>query len=80
MSLKHSEYLKRIKKLLKADFVGWVTEKDKKSLRIKVKGNEHFLPLIGEEINEETYRDLINKLLSPTEEEVKSREKEIIEE
>jgi len=65
--LKHSEYLKRIKKLLSADFVGWVTEGSKKSLKIKVGKNEHYLPLEGEIINEETYRDLITKILSPDE-------------
>ncbi len=63
--LKHSQYLNVIKKILKADFVGWVTEGDKKSLKIKVGKNVHLLPLEGEEINEETYRDLIQKLLSP---------------
>lgn len=66
--LKHSEYLKRIKKLLNADFVGWVTEKEKRFLKIKVGKNEHYLPIEGEIINEETYRDLINKILAPNEE------------
>lgn len=65
MFLRHSFYLNKVKQILKADFVGWVTEGDKRSLRVKVKDKEHFLPLEGEEINEETYRDLIQKLLSP---------------
>jgi hypothetical protein len=65
-SFEHSKYLNIVRKLLKADFVGWITEKGKRSLRVKVKNNEHFLPLEGEEINEETYRDLINKILTPS--------------
>jgi len=73
MSLKHSEYLNIVKKLLKADFVGWVTEGSNKSLKVKVGKNIHYLPLVGEEINEETYRDLINKLLAPdAEKEIKT--------
>lgn len=64
-SLKHSFYLDKIKDILKADFVGWVTEGEKKSLRVKVKNKEHLLPLEGELINEETYKDLIRKLLPP---------------
>lgn len=67
MFLEHSKYLNIVKKLLKADFVGWITEGNKKSLRVKVGVNEHLLPLEGEEINEETYRDLINKILAPPE-------------
>lgn len=63
--LKHSDYLTSIKKLLKADFVGWVTEGDKKSLKIKIKGKEFLLPLEGEIINEETYKDLVRKLRTP---------------
>jgi len=65
MHLEHSKYLNIVKKILKADFVGWVTEKDKKSLKVKVGKNVHILPMEGTEINEETYRDLINKLLAP---------------
>ena len=63
--LEHSKYLNIVKKLLKADFVGWITEGNKKSLRVKVGANEHLLPLEGDIINEETYRDLINNLLDP---------------
>lgn len=64
MPLKHSEYLNKVKKLLKADFVGWITEGDKKTLKIKVGKNEHFLPMEGE-ITEETYIDLVRKILTP---------------
>jgi len=60
----HSKYLEIVKKLLKADFVGWITEKDKKSLKIKVGKNVHILPLEGE-INEDTYKDLVRKILAP---------------
>ena len=60
----HSKYLEIVKKLLKADFVGWITEGDKKSLKIKVKKNVHILPMEGE-ITEDTYKDLVRKLLTP---------------
>ncbi len=66
--LKHSEYLNVVKKLLKADFVGWVTEKDNKFLRIKVGKNEHLLPMEGE-ITADTYKDLVRKILAPEEKE-----------
>lgn len=65
--LNNTPYLTAIKKILKADFVGWVTEKDKKSLKIKMQGKEFLLPLEGEEINHETYMDLIRHLMAPNE-------------
>lgn len=77
MYLEHSKYLQAIKKLLKADFVGWITEKDKKSLRIKVKSKEFILPLQGGEINEETYKDLVRKLVEPVDQAIESAQKEI---
>ena len=72
----HSKYLEIVKKLLKADFVGWITEKNKKSLKIKVGKNVHILPLEGE-INEETYKDLVRKILAPNpaEKEIEENEK-----
>lgn len=77
MYSEHSKYLQVIKKLLKADFVGWITEKDKKSLRIKVQGKEFILPLQGGEINEETYKDLVRKLVEPVDQAIESAQKEI---
>lgn len=65
--LKDSFYLERIKALLKADFVGWVTQGQDKFLRVKVGKNDHLVPLIGKEVNEATYNDLISKILSPNE-------------
>lgn len=75
-SLKHSDYLNSIKKLLKADFVGWITEGDKKSLRIKIQGKDFILPLEGEEINEDTYKDLVRKLRTPIDSPEKETNKE----
>lgn len=62
--LNHSRYLNLIKRILKADFVGWVMDKDKKSLRVKVGGNDHLLPLEGELINKDTYEQLIKQLVT----------------
>lgn len=76
ISLKHSDYLTSIKKLLKADFVGWITEGNKKSLRIKIQGKEFILPLEGEEINEDTYKDLVRKLRTPIDSPEKETNKE----
>lgn len=62
--LNHSRYLTLLKRLLNADFVGWVDDKGKLSLKVKVGKNIHFLPLEGgDTINEETYNRLINELL-----------------
>lgn len=62
--LNHSRYLTLIKRLLNADFVGWVDDKSKLSLKVKVGKNIHFLHLYGgDTINEETYNRLINELL-----------------
>ena len=60
--LNHNFYLNIIKRMLGASFVGWITEKDKKTLMVKVQGNSHPLPLEGGEITEETYRRLIFEL------------------
>lgn len=65
--LKDSFYLEKIKSLLKADFVGWVTQGQDKFLRVKVGKNDHLVPLIGTEINEKTYDDLITKMLTTNE-------------
>ena len=59
--LNHSFYLNIVKRILRASYVGWVTEKDKKYLRVVVKGTEHQLP-IEEEIRHETYAKLIKEL------------------
>ena len=45
--LNHNFYLNVIKRMLGASFVGWITEKDKKTLMVKVQGNSHPLPLEG---------------------------------
>lgn len=60
----HSHYLGIVKRILKASFVGWETYKDKKSLKVKVQGKTFSLPLVGEEINHETYSHLIKELLN----------------
>lgn len=61
--LNHNYYLNVIKKMLNASFVGWVTEKDSKTLLVKVNGKSHPLPLDGGDITEETYRRLILELM-----------------
>ena len=62
-SIDESENAKNvIKRMLGASFVGWITEKDKKTLIVKVQGNSHPLPLEGGEITEETCRRLIFEL------------------
>ena len=62
--LEHSHYLNIIKRILKASFVGWITENNKKSLRVVVNKKEHVLPLEGgDDINHETYSNLIKNLL-----------------
>ena len=48
--------------MLNASFVGWVTEKDSKTLLVKVNGKSLPLPLEGGDITEETYRRLIFEL------------------
>ena len=60
--LNHSYYTEIIKRLLKADFVGWVTEKNKKFLKVTKGGKKHILPLEGEDIRHETYSRLIKDL------------------
>ena len=62
--LNHNYYLNVIKKMLNASFVGWVTEKDSKTLFVKVNGKSHPLPLDGGDITEETYRRLILELMN----------------
>ena len=61
--LNHNYYLNVIKKMLNASFVGWVTEKDSKTLLVKVNSKSHPLPLEGGDITEETYRRLILELI-----------------
>lgn len=61
--LNHNYYLNVIKKMLNASFVGWVTEKDSKTLLVKVNGKSLPLPLEGGDITEETYRRLILELI-----------------
>ena len=61
--LNHNFCLNLIKRMLGASFVGWITEKDKKTLMVKVQGNSHPLPLDGGEITEETYRKLIFEII-----------------
>ncbi len=66
--LNHSYYTEIIKRLLKASFVGWVTEGGNKSLRVVINKEEHILPLQGgEEIRHETYSELIKQLLNERE-------------
>lgn len=65
--LNHSYYLSIIKRILKASFVGWITDKNTRSLMVKVAGKEHLLPLEGEEINHETYSHLIKNLVTKDE-------------
>ena len=62
--LNHNYYLNVIKKMLNASFVGWVTEKDNKTLLVKVNGKSHPLPLEGGDITEDTYRKLILELMN----------------
>lgn len=62
--LNHNYYLNVIKKMLNASFVGWVTEKDSKTLLVKVNGKSLPLPLEGGDITEETYRRLILELMN----------------
>lgn len=61
--LNHNYYLNVIKKMLNASFVGWVTEKNSKTLLVKVNGKSLPLPLEGGDITEETYRRLILELI-----------------
>lgn len=61
-NVNHNYYLSVIKKLLKASFVGWVTNKNNKALRVVVNKKEHLLPLEGE-IGHGTYTELIKELL-----------------
>lgn len=61
----HNTYLDAIKKLLSASFVGWVQEKDKKSLRVIINKKELFLPFEGGNlITEESYKQLIKDIIN----------------
>jgi c-di-AMP phosphodiesterase-like protein len=63
-SLKHSYYLNIIKRILKANFVGWVEEKDKKYLKVTIKNQKiPLIPFEGE-IRHETYNQFIKDLLN----------------
>lgn len=64
-SLNHNFYLNILKNILKASYVGWETEKDKKTLRINIQGKSFPMQLSEGEITENTYRDLINQLIQP---------------
>lgn len=60
----HNRYLSAIKKLLNASFVGWEQEKDKKQLRITVNKQNILLPFEGGDlITEDSYKDLLNKII-----------------
>lgn len=60
----HSHYCNIIRRMLKASFVGWVQENEKNSLRVVINKKEHYLPLEGGPIGEETYQKLIKELLN----------------
>lgn len=60
----HNYYLTTIKRMLNASFVAWVTEKDKKYLSVKIKGQNLSVPFEGGDIiTEKAYQDLINNIL-----------------
>ncbi len=69
--LNHNYCLKIVRKITGASFVGWITENDKKSLRVVIKGVENNLPLIGNEITLQTYAQLINGLIEVEEKDIK---------
>ena len=69
--LNHNYYLNIVRKITGASFVGWITENDKKSLRVVIKGVENNLPLIGNEITLQTYAQLINGLIEVEEKDIK---------
>jgi hypothetical protein len=69
--LNHNYYLNIVRKITGASFVGWITENDKKSLRVTIKGVENNLPLIGNEITLQTYAQLINGLIEVEEKDIK---------
>lgn len=60
----HNYYLSVIKKLLRASFVGWVTDRQGKYLKIVVNKNAMALPFEGGDIiGEESYRKLIREII-----------------
>jgi hypothetical protein len=60
----HNYYLNIIKKLLRASFVGWVTDKQGKYLKIVVNKNTMALPFEGGDIiGEESYKNLIREII-----------------
>lgn len=63
--LNHSFYLNMIKRLLKASYVGWELEGNKKTLKVNIQGKSFPMQLSDGDITENTYRDLINQLLEP---------------
>jgi hypothetical protein len=69
--LNHNYYLNIVRKITGSSFVGWITENDKKSLRVTIKGVENNLPLIGNEITLQTYAQLINGLIEVEEKDIK---------
>ena len=60
----HNHYLNIIKRLLRASFVGWVNDKDKKYLKVNINNQNITLPFEGGDIiSEESYKDLIKNIL-----------------
>lgn len=60
----HNYYLNTIKKLMKASFVGWVTDNKGKYLKIIVDKKTIPLPFEGGDvISEEAYLGLINNII-----------------
>jgi hypothetical protein len=76
--LNHNYYLNIVRKITGASFVGWITENDKKSLRVTIKGVENNLPLIGNEITLQTYAQLINGLIEVEEKDIKINDGKIL--
>jgi hypothetical protein len=66
--INHNYYLNTLKKLLGASFVGWVTEKEDKYLKITVEGKSFTVPFSGGDIGHESYTNLINSFLNRNEE------------
>jgi hypothetical protein len=62
--INHNYYLNTLKKLLGASFVGWVTEKETKYLKVTIKGKSFQIPFDGGDIGHESYTNLINSFLT----------------
>ncbi len=59
----HSYYLTLLRRLIKASFVGWVSENNKKYLQFKIDGKTISMVFEGKEITEQDYRKLIENIL-----------------